>query len=696
MWQGYHYFYPQVGTNGVTNFYPITSSGTPGSNGDNGRRAYNSSLNFYKGDAKKLMGVLGRTPNATASAINQRDDDAVSEAEDVNKLLAELRWHWDVEVLNSYLVFFLWACGPVYGYTPYGSDARRFGITKIPRYKSVATEVEPGFWMNLPELDGYDEFANGSVSLILATDYDIIKPSRMKSLAQCPWLIYETEQHVATVLRTYKEAKELYNKIGGSSTGDDSYGRTARDQAASSTAYNWPQGTNYWTVSLVWLMPEMYDLLEAQSTGNAELVAQLRAEHPDGCKIVMANTVVLRIESESMHEVWFECPSEVGHSLDEPALGDETARLNRSIDDMFNVLQETAEEGLGMNLFDPQAIDPVALSQHNAAPVNWLPVIPGANGDIKKAVHTIEPIEMSPAGIQLLEVAKNSMRENSGITPALSGSETKQQTLGEAEINRNMALLPHNVTWNFIRRFWAGVYTNGVRQLAKYGVSKAYFGGERSNPVKEVAVPRLRAILQGNWKIECEEAIPMTWGQIRAQAFQLMEKTPEVQQAIGLFDPRNSKALLKSIGNNDFVLPGEKQREKTLEDINELLREQPIEQIDPMTGMPIPMASRPADDFVDDPMLVVQIIREWAQDSPGRMAKVENPAGYMNVILWGKEYQMMAMPPPMPGDPAAGAPPMGGEFPPSQTDLGAAPPSGLDPSVPLVPEELASMALEGA
>lgn len=696
-WQGHHYIAPQVGAQNRTEWYPVNSGNFPQVIGDSGPRAYNNSLNFYKGDAKKLIGVLGRTPNATASAINQRDDEAVMEAEDVNKLLDELRWHWDVEILNSYLVFYMWTCGPVYGYTPYGADGRRFGITKIPRYKMEQVEVEPGFIENVPVLDGYDEFSNGSVGLILATDYEVIKPSRMKSLADCPWFIFEREVHKATLIDTYKLTKGDVMRIGGSGISDN-YGKTARDQAASSVAYNRPLSTNYWTESLVWLMPCMYSMLEVEDTANTELAAELRANNPDGAKVVMLNGYPIRIESESMHDVWFECPAEVGHSLDEPALGDETARLNRGIDDMYNVLQEIAEKGNPITFYNPEIIDPTAISQHASNPVDYLPVMPGPGGDIRKGIHTTEAIEVPQSAIQLMEVAKVSMRENSGITPALSGSETKQQTLGEAEINRNMALLPHNVTWNFIRRFWAGVYTNGARQLAKYGVSKAYFGGARSNPVKEVELPRLRGILNGNWKIECEEAIPMTWGQIRAQSFQLMEQGPDMWNMIGLTDPRNVKAFLKSIGNRDFVLPGEKQREKTLSDINMLLREQPIEQIDPMTGMPQVFPSRPADDFEDDHGLVVQIVREWAIDDAGRMAKAENPGGYMNVIAWAKEHSVMAMPPPMPGDPAmdGGAPPPPGAMPPTQTGIGSMPANGLDPTTPLAPEELASMALEGA
>lgn len=693
-WQGHHYIRPTKSDLGDrVDWSPISANDVSGVSADTGRRAYTSSLNFYKGDAKKLIGILGRTPNAIANAIEQRNDEHVSEAADADTLLKELRRHWDVEAMQSYLVFCNWTCGTVYGYTPYGADARRYGVTKIPRYRMKTVEVEPGYFEDLPVEDGYDEYPNGSVSLILATDYEVIKPTRMKSLNDAPWLIYEREQHKAMLLKTYPEAKGLYNQIGGTSGGVyDDYGKTARDQASSNSAFSRPRSGSYWTESLVWLTPGMYDMMEAENSASAGIADELRAEHPDGAKFVFLNNYLIRVESENFHEVWFECPAEVGHSLDEPALGDETARINRSIDDMFNVFQEIAEKGNPLTLYDPNVIDPNAIRSHGSNPIDYLPTLPGQGGNLRQSIHTSEAIEVPESAVSLFEVAKQSMRENSGVVPALFGGVEKTQTLGEAEINRNMALLPHNVPWNFMRRFWAGVYTNGIRQLAKYGISKVYFGGARSGPVKKVDIPGLRALLNGNWYVECEEAIPMTWGQIRAQMFQLLNLPPDLVMAMGLTAPRNVRAILKSLGNNDFVLPGEGQRKKTLADINILLREQPIEQMTPMG--PQVMSSRPPDEFEDDHGMVVEIVREWALEEAGRTAKESNPQGYLNVITWAQGHQSM-IPPPMPEEGAPGGAPMG-ELPPSETDLGSMPPSGIEPGSPLVPEELAGLALEGA
>lgn len=688
-WQGHHYIGPRVSGNGQVNWAPV--SDVFNAQDDEGRRAYFNSLNFYKGDAKKLIGILGRTPNATVTAVNQRDDDQVSCAEDAQQILENLRWHWDVEALNAYLVFCLWTCGPAYGYTPFGVDGRKFGKTQIPKFRNESIEVEPGVFEDIPVTDGYDEFDNGAVSLIIATDYQVTKPPRIKSIEDANWLVFEREVDKASVLSTYPEAKQRYKEIG-SQAGGDTMGRTARDASASPVPYSRPTTKGYWTETLVWLKPAMYDLMEVDGAGDEGTAARWRREHPDGVKLVIVEGTLLREESENLDDVWFECPAEVGHSLDEPALGDETARLNRAIDDTFNVVTEVAEKGSPVILYDAEVIDPLAIHQHSKNPVDWIPVTSGAGGDIKKGIWESEPVEVAPASLQLLDMAKNAMRENSGVTPALWGGETKQQTLGEAEINRNMALLPHNVTWNFMRRFWSGVFTNGIRQTARFNYSKAYFGGGRGKPVRELEMPKMRALLNGNWEVETEEAIPQTWGQKRAQTIQILDRGPELWSMFGMGDPRNVKSLLKTMGNTAFVLPGEKQRDKTLADIAVLLREQPV--MPQMPGQP-PMSSRPADQFEDDHQLVVQIVREWAIDQPGRQARAENPQGYMNVILWAQEHASMVPPPPEAMGPD-GAPPPGAEAPPPQTDIGSMPPAGIDPSSPLVPEELAGLALEGA
>lgn len=692
IWQGQHYIAPIAGAPNAFQYGGINADNHSYGTANTGQRAYCNSYNYYKGDGKKLMGILGRTPNAYASAIHQRDDRAVADAANAQKIIEELRWHWDVEVLNAYLVFYLWTCGPVYGYTPYGVDSRRYGVTRIPKYTKQSVEVEPGVFENFPVInpdDPYDEFPNGSVSLILCNDYEIIKPTRLKSMEQAPWWIYEREVHKANLLENYRELNdpELFQRVNTTHPALDHNGRTARDQAASTTAYNYPTGVEYWTQSDIWLLPSMLRLMKMSQRGHDQFVDQMLAEYPDGVKITNINGYPIRVEAENLHDVWFECPCEVGHSLDEPALGDETARINRSIDDLMNVAQEVAEKGSPMTLYRPEMITPEAIRNHANNPVDYIPVALGGAQNIRDGVYTFDAVELSPTIPPFRDLLVQTMRDNSGLNPALFGDVKKEQTLGEAELSRNMALLPHNVAWNFIRRLFAGVYTNGVRQIARYGWAKAYFGGQRNGPVKEIEIEDLRNLLNNTWKVECEEAIPQTWGQERAQVFQILGMNPEILNMLGIMSPRNVEGMLKTLGTREFILAGESQRKKTLGDIKMLLREQPI------MGQMGPQASQPPDLFADDPVAVVAIVREWALEN--QIEKQANKIGYDNVILWAQEYQM-AIPPPMPVE-GEGAPPAGGgSEPPPQNDLGSLPPGGVDPTTPLAPEELSGMALEGA
>ena len=64
-----------------------------------------------------------------------------------------------------------------------------------------------------------------------------------------------------------------------------------------------------------------------------------------------------------------------------------------------------------------------------------------------------------------------------------------------------------------------------------------------------------------------------------------------------------------------------------------------------MTGQPTQsmMPSMMPDDFLDDPMVVVQVVKDWAVGPAGMQARDDNPMGYQNVIAYGKLSQQKVM-----------------------------------------------------
>jgi hypothetical protein len=189
----------------------------------------------------------------------------------------------------------------------------------------------------------------------------------------------------------------------------------------------------------------------------------------------------------------------------------------------------------------------------------------------------------------------------------------------------------------------------------------------------------------GSVELEANENLPITWNQQKDAIMQLFELNNEDVMST-LASPENMPYLKRAIGLTDYIIPGEDDRQKEYEEIQLLVNSEPIEMPpDPMMmqqammmGMPPPPPQRVPSiepDFdVDNHVLAADIVRRWLVSDAGRMAKLENPAGYENVMLHMKlhkdmdlqkqmqemQKQMMAqggMAPPMGANPEGAPPP---------------------------------------
>ena len=123
-----------------------------------------------------------------------------------------------------------------------------------------------------------------------------------------------------------------------------------------------------------------------------------------------------------------------------------------------------------------------------------------------------------------------------------------------------------------------------------------------------------------------------------------------------LAHPENLPYLKRALGLTDMFIPGEDDRNKQYAEITELVNSAPLPAaptIDPMTGMEVPgmeQPSVPVDPDVDNHQIEAEICRKWLVSDVGRDAKINNPEGYMNVLLHFKQHieimQMQMMPPP--------------------------------------------------
>jgi len=116
-----------------------------------------------------------------------------------------------------------------------------------------------------------------------------------------------------------------------------------------------------------------------------------------------------------------------------------------------------------------------------------------------------------------------------------------------------------------------------------------------------------------------------------------------------LTSPENLPFIRKVTKMPEFKLPGEDDRQKQLEEIIELSNSEPIViPPDPVQqalaaqmgqpAQPTEMPSIEVDPLVDNHEIEAAVCRSWLVGEAGRLAKVENPNGYKNVLLHMKAH----------------------------------------------------------
>lgn len=739
-WKGEHYPVPKLDNGRIR-----LSSGAVTSylGGGDQQEVQDYVLNFIYGEGLKLVGILGRIPNCTAVA-DSKDNSATKRSRSADSIIRALWPHLQLESLQTDLVWGHWISGTQYAYTPFIVDRDEYGVTKVPQFEQREEQVYPahyecwnckavswesevaagGGWcpackspletedLRPPGTEMMDveveplEFDNGSVDLCLYSGLYVTHPHKVKNLRATPWLILEYEEDSSVLLSTYPELVERIAEFFGATSGQSvtgihtDQGRHARATVNSYRNYSdagWKNSE--WLYTRVWITPKMYPAA-VENLGREAMsknAANLKEQYPRGLKLTYINGKLLRMEHEKLTDVWAACKPTVSETLMAQALCAPYIKLNDIINDTYCIAVQLAQKGLPLNLFDPEVLHPDFFKRTKAGVMDWIPAMAGTGGRLKDAVAHTEAAKLDPAVMAVASTARASGQEIVGITGALTGMDTRDKTLGEAEMNRNQALLPHNTQWTYIRQFWSDVLMNCIGQLSRYSAGKLFFRAHSQMPAATLEVPNAEDLLNGGYHVECDQAIPMTWGQRRAQVFQVIERGAEVMQMLGYNLPSNLKSIYEVLGNEDFEVPGMALHAKVLDDIELLLSQEPI--VGPM-GEDLP--SIPPDGFEMDHMGWVESFKIWFLEEGHKLKDSLNPSpGYRNVLARAMAElnivnQLMAASQPQEAPPdGKGAP--GAREPQSTSNSFAAPPPPGSPELGPAeqPEEMAAAGLEG-
>lgn len=569
-------------------------------------------------------------------------------------------WDW-IEIAKL-----LYTDGLVVGYARHLRDAERYGTTRKPDVQMKPTVVQEAGYpclecgsvtpfgkalqgacaecggaidiqrplgpqtMDLPEQVGVKETPNGRE----VADYFGVLETRVphwaKKIEQCPYLGIEIDVHAASLRAAFPEMAE---KIQAGYGGEYTYARTARQQVMSPAAEG-KQGTS--ATELVtyrrwWLRPEAFWVLDQ------EIRDELLARFPKGVRCELAGDLYLTSAPEAMQDHVRLCRGIPGDGMFTPALGEsfieEQEMHNEAVNLNFEAMETSAFAPI---LYDSGALDQGAVSQR-LRPGEWKPVPVRQGKALRESVWQPEVKEQSRAAEAQKERSMAMAQYLTGAQPALFGaSQENVSTLGGQQLMRNQAMQRQGIPYQAAKSFKSQMDLLLVQEFARNRTDDVFYAvagkGPQDFEVRQVATADTEGRLLA--KPETTESAPRSSEQKR-QAWQalLASGNPAIQQWTTL--PENLQFAAEIFGQPDLFIPGQAARQKILRTIRRLTEEQ--------SGPEGP--SQQPEPFVDDPALVVEVVRAWAVSDAGQQVREQNPAGYANVIAYGMAAQAQMQPP---------------------------------------------------
>lgn len=656
-------------------------------NTDGSQSFYDKPVNTLRAYIESVIAALSITTPAAKcfpdDAENTLDLITARAGDKIGQLIGR---HNNVSLLWLHALYIYYTEGTVYGYSYPDSD-EAYGIVEEPIYKeemtsknviicptcNQPTEVDDVIPIFQPEeqqpevcfscgnlmvgaqtermplittkIIGSNKTPKSRVCLEAYGGLYVKISNQAKQQCETPYLIYSHETHYANAVEEYDhlhDTKLLDNLKKGPSGPDDPYTQWGR----LNTLYQGEYPQSVVTMRKAWLRPAAYNIL-----GSQEDIDELRKKYPRGVKVCMVNDEFGEALHEALDDYWSITVNPMEDYLTHDPAGTVLIPTQEITNDIISLVLQTIEHGIGQTFADPGVLDFPAYRDTEVVPGGVYEAKPKTGKSLADGFHELKTATLSHEVMPFFEVVQGLAQLVSGALPSLFGGQLDgSNTASEYSMSRAQALQRIQNTWKMFTAWWKDVQGKAI---------PIYINNMKGDEKDVVTTPDggfmnvfiRKAELEGKiGKIELEasENLPQTWMQQKDTIMKLMEVQND--QIIAMLSaPENLPLLRDAIGLVDFYVPGEDDRNQQYDEIRELLASEPIEgqpQIDPESGQPLnmdPMTGAPAmepsigiDPTFDNHQIGFEIVRGWAVSEAGRLAKIENPPGYENVLLHGK------------------------------------------------------------
>lgn len=479
-------------------------------------------------------------------------------------------------------------------------------------------------------------------------------PNWARKQSDMPYLTFSYETHFANVLEEFPDLRDDEqghgNIMGGTGSGTELYERWAR----LSPQYRGEYPVNNVTVRKTWLRPAAFNILDKKRAD------ELKKLFPDGAYVCMVNDEYAASCNESLDDHWTISFNPLADFVNFDPVGLLLVSLQEITNDLISLILQTIEHGIPQTMVDPGVLDTVAYKQLEATPGALIPTKQLSSGKkVSDGFYEVRTASLSAEVLPFANMIQELAQLVSGALPSLFGGAMQGggETASEYSMSRAQALQRLQTTWKTLTFWWKNVWGKVIPQYIKDFEEDEVRDVQRNKDGSFINVVIRRAELEGTLgkiELEANENLPITWSQIKDTVMQLLTSgSPELLQILGA--PENLPIIREAIGLTDFYVPGEDDVNAEHDEIAQLLASEPIEiPPDPMMTMqaaqmgqplePQMVASVDIDPIYDNHAIRFEVIRAWAISDAGRLAKIDNPNGYKNVLLHGiQHYEQMQM-----------------------------------------------------
>lgn len=665
------------------------------------KRKFASTYNIIYADGAKFIAVVGqRPPNMKAVPNDPMRLDMVSRAKNAQTAQLFLQKHWDLRRRMKEVAFHLWSTSAVYFHTDFVTNAAKNGSIEVPEYQTKKSVIRPAgidcgicgavamgvtcpecggnlnplayqdeVSIEVPYVAGKKVYPKGRAELTLYTTFEVGHSFGACTLEELDWISLDTMDNPYKLKAMY-DVKDITLNGAELDRGSVTDAQLAKEAIEAPNGVAYIDKSNNWLHSRKYIRPVVYDALAPQ------LRKQMESQFPEGARVVCVGSKAVIVDERKIDDYWAICKTGTGPKISDPPLCNNIIPIQDDINDMVNMGKETILRGIPKTLVDGTLFDPQAVKENEAIIGEMIRVKMGAGQSIGSLVQQMPVAKMSEQMMPFIQYQRELSREIDGVQPAIYGGGAPATTFRAENQRKNQALMQLSPPFEEMQNAATGAVKNGVKLEAKFGVGEIKVTS--NTPMSPTRSLDLSLLQVDGWDLEADESVPVSINEKRDQISGISQENPGLASALGFDHPMNTEQMQRTFGVDGFYTPGAAQQQLALAKIQVLLREQAVDDIDPMTGQPVRLPSQMPDPYeFKDAAFMSQVFHAWVLSDAGQELSVLNPAGFENVKMFGTQLDIMAAPPMMPGPVGPGEPPPQDIPPPPPEEPG---PIGLMPT----------------